>query len=278
MDVTLSIPDHISAEDAQAVIAAFMAAQAAATQAQAAATQEEETPATDEQVTSIDVILDDEDDDDEDDATPEPERSYVSVPSAGAIPSVTMSVGTHEGGIYGDVAALRMAEQANALRDRMREYAEAATAAAQDPDRKRPPRAEPSLVDAAVRYVIGKKHLETATYMLDTSEGGYGSGYIDDSARISRSNEEQEHIGFVISSAGRRRTPSSITGNHRGHNAWGITDLITNEFLTEFTKAQVRASVKRLTDSGFLTEDGTCGKSARYRLTDISEYVKPTDA
>lgn len=275
MDVTLTIPDHISAEDAQAVIAAFMAAQAAVTQAQAAATPDQAEDTDD--VTSVDVTLDD--DEDEQDTTPEPDRSYVSVPSAGDIPSVTMSVGTCEGGIYGDVAAIRMAEQADALRDRMREYAEAATVAAQDPDRKRPPRAEPSLVDAAVRYVIGKMHLETMTYMLDESENGFNhGGWANRSDRIARSNEEQEHIGFVISSAGRRRTPSSLTNNHRGHNAWGITDRITSEFLTEFTKAQVRASVKRLTDSGFLTEDGTCGKSARYRLSDISAYIQTTDA
>jgi hypothetical protein len=274
MDVTLSIPDHISAEDAQAVIAAFMAAQAAVTQAQAAATPDQAEDTDD--VTSVDVILDD--DEDEQDTTPEPDRSYVSVPSAGDIPSVTMSVGTYEGGIYGDVAAIRMAEEVGTLRVRMEEYRVAAMEAAQDPDRKRPPRAEPSLVDAVVRHVIGKMHLETATYMLDTSEGGYGSGYSDDSARISRSNEEQEHIGFVISSPGRRRTPHSFSHNHKYNNAWGLIDLITNEFQTEFTKAQVRASVKRLTDSGFLTEDGTCGKSARYRLSDISAYVKPTGA
>lgn len=274
MDVTLTIPDHISAEDAQAVIAAFMAAQAAVTQAQAAATPDQAEDTDD--VTSVDVTLDD--DEDEQDTTPEPDRSYVSVPSAGDIPSVTMSVGTCEGGIYGDVAAIRMAEQADALRDRMREYAEAAAVAAQDPDRKRPPRAEPSLVDAAVRFVITKMHLDTKAYMMDDSEDGYQHYESSEGARKARANEEQEHIGFVISSPGRRRTPHSYGHNSRYNTAWGIVDRITHEFLTEFTKAQVRASVKRLTDSGFLTEDGMCGKSARYRLSDISAYIQTTDA
>lgn len=266
MDVTLTIPDHISAEDAQAVIAAFMAAQAAATQAQSQAESEPEAaPAPPEQA-------------DEQDTTPEPDRSYVSVPSDGAIPSVTMSVGTCEGGIYGDVASLRMAEEADALRDRMREYAEAAAVAAQDPDRKRPPRAEPSLVDAAVRFVITKMHLDTKAYMTGDSEDGYQHYDSSEEARRARANEEQEHIGFVISSPGRRRTPHSYSHNMRNNNAWGIVDRITHEFLTEFTKAQVRASVKRLTDSGFLVEDGMCGKSARYRLSDISAYIQTTDA
>ena len=37
--------------------------------------------------------------------------------------------------------------------------------------------------------------------------------------------------------------------------------------------------VERLTAAGFLTEAGMCGKSSRYRLTDVSEYLftKPDD-
>lgn len=266
MEVTFSIPDHISAEDAQAIIASFMAAQSARDTEQV-----EDVPTTDVEVESI---PDDEDDEQVEQADePTEERSYSSSPGmSGDIPTVVMSVVAREGGFYGDMSVIRLEAEAEGMRGQLTEYAEAAYAASLDPDRKRPPRAEPELVDAAVKYVVRKMHNDTRAWITDEGPDGYNPGWggtLDD--RRNLADTEHDHIGFTISE-NRKRLPYTMAHNSMHQTAWGLIELIKNEFGAEFTKAQVRTSVKRLTDSGFIIESGTCGKSARYRIADVNQF------
>lgn len=275
MEITLNIPTHISPEDAQAVIAAFMAAQAASQQNDASPEHTGDTHVDDEHEhdAGSDVAVACEPEEQDDGVAHEQERSYSSVPSdAGAIPLVVMTVGAQEGGLYGDISSIRLLEEADRMKDSLREYAEAALAAAADPDRKRPPRAEPELVDAAVKYVVRETHNNARTWIMDDSENGFAPEWavtLEDRQR--RSDDEQEHICFVISETP-RRTPGVLHNHRRGSTAWGFIELISRRFGAVFTKAQVRASVKRLIAEDFIREGGMCGKSAYYMLTDRSAY------
>lgn len=269
MEVTFSIPDHISAEDAQAIIASFMAAQRARD-----TEQTEDVPTTDAEV---ETIPDDEDDEQVEQADePTEERSYSSSPGmSGDIPTVVMSVVAREGGFYGDMGVIRLAAEADTMRKELTDYAVAAHEASLDPDRKRPPRAEPELVDTALKYVVRKMHHDTRAYLTDEGPDGYNPGWGTTEDRRNLSDAEHLHIGFTISE-NPKRLPYTMAHNSKHQTAWGLIELIKNEFSAEFTKAQVRASVKRLTDSGFLIEEGTCGKSARYALADRTAYLFTT--
>lgn len=294
-EVTFSIPDHISQEDAQAVISAFMAAQQTSS---AAPVQEQEQPTADTvTVGGGEVVSDhgpivivsgtDEDsapvpyeDDEQDNAVTtadREERSYASTPSGGAIPTVGMIVKAREGGLLGSMAVQREEQERSHIEESISAYGDAARAAANDPDRKRPPRVDPDLLDAAVRTVVRLQHERTRRYIVGEGDNGgmdhkwnpaaeYGFG-----ERERVSDSEQALIGFTIANT-RKWVPYSMCHNFR-HTGWGIIELIEHEYNATLTKAQVRSSLKRLTDSGFLTEDGSCGKSSRYRLTDISEYL-----
>jgi len=290
-EVTFSIPDHISQEDAQAVISAFMAAQQANS---AAPVQEQQQPTADTVIVGGGevvsehgpiVIVPDTDDvvivsgtDDEQTEQPD-ERSYSSVPSTmGSIPLVAMAVGKSEGGILGSLAAAREAEEHSALATRLTEYGNTAREAAADPDRKRPPRAEPDLVDSAVKSVIEFMHGRTRRFIMGEGDnggeperyGGEGSS-LTPIERVQTNNVEQAYIAFTIR-ASNRYQPYSMLANSGG-TAWGIIGLILKEYGVELTPAQVRSSVGRLADSGFIFENGTCGKQNRYTLCDRSAYI-----
>lgn len=301
-EVTFSIPDHISQEDAQSVISAFMAAQQTSS---AAPVEEQQQPTADtvtvgggEVVSEHGPIVivydkpgtddesppvpyeDDEQNEQPDEQNEQPdERSYSSVPSTmGSIPLVSMTMGAVEGGILGSLAAAREAEEASALAALLTEYGNAAREAADDPDRKRPPRAEPSLVDSAVRSVIDLMHERTRRFIMGVGDnggepekfGGEGSS-LTPIERVRTSNVEQGYIAFTIRRA--RRWEPYTKVNNNGSTGWGIIPLILKEYGVEFTPAQVRASLGRLVDSGFIMTLGMCGKQTRYTLCDHSGYI-----
>jgi len=291
-EVTFSIPDHISQEDAQAVISAFMAAQQANS---AAPVQEQQQPTADTVIVGGGEVVSDHgpivivsgtDDDsspvphEDDEQTEQPdERSYSSVPSTmGSIPLVAMAVGKSEGGILGSLAAAREAEEHSALATRLTEYGNTAREAAADPDRKRPPRAEPALVDSAVKSVMTFMHARTRRYIMGEGDnggeperyGGEGSS-LTPLDRVRTNNVEQSCISFTIRESSRYQPYSML--HNSGGTAWGIIGLILKEYGVELTPAQVRSSVGRLADSGFIFENGTCGKQNRYTLCDRSAYI-----
>lgn len=278
MEVTFEIPDGVSVADAQAIIGAFEAARKAA---EAAAEQPQQVAEAPEQEAEQEYVApytapqeDDAPDPAPSDGEHDPDRSFSSVPNTGTdIPTVSMVVVAQEGGIYGDVSVLRMNEQANELQTTFDEYRVAADAAAQDPDRKRPPRIDPGLVDLAVQIVVRKKHSATRDYVYKTRTE---AGHADAEAR-NLADSEQMYIGFTIENV-RKYTPMHDAGNY-GTTGWGIVELIQSEFGVTLTRAQVRASVARLYESGFLHENGKCGKSTRYRLSDFTEflYTKPSN-
>lgn len=279
--ITFDIPNGVSATDAEAVVRAFLAAKEAA-EDKHPTTVQSSVDYVDDTTEPVVAYEDDEQDeqDEQDNAvttSDDERRPYVSMPSGGAIPTVNMVIEAREGGILGSVSVLREAQERDALVESITAYGDAAREAAADPDRKRPPRAEPDLVDAAVKMVVRLMHARTRRYIMGEGDNGgmdeqwnpgveYGIG-----ERESYSDNEQENIGFTIANV-RSRLPYSMCHNYQ-HNGWGIIELIEKEYNASFTKAQVRASVKRLTESGFLTEAGMCGKSTRYRLTDVSEYL-----
>lgn len=276
--ITFDIPSGVSATDAEAVVRAFLAAQKESEEQGATTAQSsvEYAPAG----PIVAVAHEDDEQDEQDNAvttSADEQRSYASTPGDGAIPTVEMLIQAREGGLLGSMAAQREAQERDAIAENITAYGDAAREAADDPDRKRPPRAEPNLVDAAVRSVVHLMHARTRRYIMGEGDNGgmdeqwnpeaeYGIG-----EREAVSDNEQAVIGFTISNV-RKWVPYSMCHNYRGYG-WGIIELIEKEYNATFTKAQVRSSIKRLTDSGFLTESGSCGKSSRYRLTDVSEYL-----
>lgn len=294
--ITFDIPEHVSEDDAKAIIASFMAAQKAH-EGDNNPPASADLPGPGEVVSShgpITIVRDESDSvtteqetvvvpepvvayEDDEQGSQDEQRSYASTPSGGAIPTVEMLIAAREGGLLGSMAAQREAQERDVLAGAITAYGAAARAAADDPDRKRPPRAEPDLVDASVKMVIHLMHARTRRYIMGEGDNGgmdeqwnpnaeYGFG-----ERENVSDNEQAAIGFTISNV-RKWTPYSMTHNYQ-HTGWGLIELIEKEYNATFTKAQVRASIKRLTESGFLTESGSCGKSSRYRLTDTSEYL-----
>ena len=276
--ITFDIPSGVSATDAEAVVRAFLAAQKESEEQGATTAQSsvEYAPAG----PIVAVAHEDDEQDEQDNAvttSADEQRSYASTPGDGAIPTVEMLIQAREGGLLGSMAAQREAQERDAIAENITAYGDAAREAADDPDRKRPPRAEPDLVDAAVRSVVRLMHARTRRYIMGEGDNGgmdeqwnpdaeYGIG-----ERESVSDNEQGVIGFTISNV-RKWVPYSMTHNYQSYG-WGIIELIEKEYNATFTKAQVRSSIKRLTDSGFLTESGSCGKSTRYRLTDVSAYL-----
>jgi len=273
--VTFDIPDGVDPADAEAIVRSFLAAKKAAdveqeTVAASAVTHADEA-ATDEQSVPY------EDDEQTD------ERSYSSVPSTmGSIPLVSMTVGAGEGGILGSLAAAREAEQHSELATLLYEYGKAAREAAADPNRKRPPRAEPSLVDSAVKSVIELMHGRTKRFIMGEGDNGgeperFGgaASSLSPLERVRTSNVEQGYIAFTIRES-RRYQPYAMAYNN-GNTGWGLTGLILKEYGVEFTSSQVRASLGRLVDSGFIRHDGMCGKQNRHVLTDHTEYMIDED-
>jgi hypothetical protein len=275
--VTFDIPSGVSATDAEAVVRAFLAAQKESEEQGATTAQSsvEYAPAG----PIVAVAHEDDEQDEQDNAvtTPDDEYTFSWHQGEGAIPTVEIRVQAREGGVLGSMAAQREAQERDAIAENVIEYGDAAREAADDPDRKRPPRAKPDLVDAAVRSVVRLMHARTRRYIMGEGDNGgmdeqwnpeaeYGIG-----EREAVSDNEQAVIGFTISNV-RKWVPYSMTHNYQSYG-WGIIELIEKEYNATFTKAQVRSSIKRLTDSGFLTESGSCGKSTRYRLTDVSAYL-----
>jgi hypothetical protein len=276
--VTFDIPNGVSAKDAEAVVRAFLAAQNEP-QEQGATTAQSSVEYVDDTTEPV-VAYEDDEQDEQDDAVPtsnDEQRSYVSTPSGGAIPTVNMLIEAREGGLLGSKAAEREAQERDSMAESIAAYGNAAREAADDPDRKRPPRAEPNLVDAAVKMVVRLMHARTRRYIMGEGDnGGMDEQWNPEAAyepgdRERVSDNEQGAIGFTIANV-RKWLPYTMCHNY-ANTGWGIVELIENEYNATFTKAQVRSSIKRLTDSGFLTEAGTCGKSARYRLTDTSEWL-----
>jgi hypothetical protein len=276
--ITFDIPSGVSATDAEAVVRAFLAAQKESEEQGATTAQSsvEYAPAG----PIVPVAHEDDEQDEQDNAVTtsgDEQRSYASTPSGGAIPTVEMLIAAREGGLLGSMAAQREAQERDSIVDSITAYGNAAREAADDPDRKRPPRANPALVDAAVGMVVRLMHSRTRRYIMGEGDNGgmdeqwnpdaeYGIG-----ERERVSDNEQAVIGFTISNV-RKWVPYSMCHNYR-NTGWGIIELIEKEYGASFTKAQVRSSIKRLIESGFLTESGACGKSSRYRLTDVSEYL-----
>ena len=276
--ITFDIPSGVSATDAEAVVRAFLAAQKESDEQGATTAQSsvEYAPAG----PIVAVAHEDDEQDEQDNAVTtsgDEQRSYASTPGGGAIPTVSMLIQAREGGLLGSMAAQREAQERDAIAENITAYGDAAREAADDPDRKRPPRAEPDLVDAAVKMVVRLMHARTRRYIMGEGDnGGMDEQWNPDAEyeigeRERVSDNEQAEIGFTISNV-RKWVPYSMCHNYR-HTGWGIIELIEKEYNATFTKAQVRSSIKRLTESGFLTESGMCGKSSRYRLTDVSEYL-----
>jgi hypothetical protein len=294
--ITFDIPEHVSEDDAKAIIASFMAAQNAH-EGNNNPPASADLPGPGEVVSQhgpITIVSDAPTDgaiaqdavvpetvvaheDDEQDNAVDDQRSYASTPGDGAIPTVEMLIQAREGGLLGSMAAQREAQERDAIAENITAYGDAAREAADDPDRKRPPRAEPDLVDAAVKMVVRLMHARTRRYIMGEGDnGGMDEQWNPDAEyeigeRERVSDNEQAEIGFTISNV-RKWIPYTMCHNYR-HTGWGIIELIEKEYNATFTKAQVRSSIKRLTESGFLTESGMCGKSSRYRLTDVSEYL-----
>ncbi len=276
--ITFDIPSGVSATDAEAVVRAFLAAQKESDEQGATTAQSsvEYAPAG----PIVAVAHEDDEQDEQDNAVTtsgDEQRSYASTPGGGAIPTVSMLIQAREGGLLGSMAAQREAQERDAIAENITAYGDAAREAADDPDRKRPPRAEPDLVDAAVKMVVRLMHARTRRYIMGEGDnGGMDEQWNPDAEyeigeRERVSDNEQAEIGFTISNV-RKWIPYTMCHNYR-HTGWGIIELIEKEYNATFTKAQVRSSIKRLTESGFLTESGMCGKSSRYRLTDVSEYL-----
>jgi len=276
--VTFDIPDNVDPADAEAIVRSFLAAKKAAD-------VEQETVAA-SAVTHADEATTDEQsvphEDDEQTEQPD-ERSYSSVPSTmGSIPLVSMTVGAGEGGILGSLAAAREAEQHSELGTLLYDYSKAAREAAADPNRKRPPRAEPALVDSAVKSVMRLMHGRTKRYIMGEGDNGGEPEMLGGAAsslspleRVRTNNVEQSYIAFTIREA-RRYQPYTMVNNNRS-TGWGLIGLILKEYGAELTAAQVRASLKRLVDSGFICHNGMCGKQTRYTLCDNSEWIVDED-